>query len=117
MDYVSIERLAGALEKTADAVYAALAVDERSAAKWLFLGVTQLGEGSQDTRKRMLKQDLISALHSEVLLDVTLKKLCDARLLVSNLLVARAEGAKSQTVIDIAHEALISHWGAVAGLD
>jgi tetratricopeptide (TPR) repeat protein len=110
-DYIRIKRLAGALEKKADSIYLALAEAEQSAAKWLFLSVTQLGEGTQDTRKRAFQQDLISQRHHESLIETTLKKLTDARLLVSNVLTARASDGKSLTVIDIAHEALISHWG------
>lgn len=108
--YIRIKRLAGALESRADKVYQALSEEQRSAAKWIFLSVTQLGDSSQDTCKRVIKEDLITKKHPEALVDETLKKLTDARLLVSNILAMYEGDISSQTVIDIAHEALIEHW-------
>ncbi len=111
VDYIKLGRLGGALENRAEKTFAELSEDQQSAAKWLFLSVTQLGEGREDTRKRAFKQDLISTQHPESLINQTLQKLSDTRLLVSN----RSEDAVSQTVVDIAHEALIQHWGRLRG--
>jgi len=110
-DYIKLGRLGGALENRAEKTFAKLSEDQQSAAKWLFLSVTQLGEGREDTRKRAFKQDLISTQHPESLINQTLQELSDTRLLVSN----RSEDALSQTVVDIAHEALIQHWERLRG--
>jgi len=108
--YEQLGGVHGALKNRADSLYASLSPEQQSVAKWIFLELTQLGEGTEDTRKQVFKQDLITAQHGETLIDETLLRLTDARLVVTSAVQSRGEGEKSLTIVDVAHEALIRHW-------
>jgi len=110
-DYVRLGGVQGTLQKSADRVYETLTTEEQSVAQWIFLELTQLGEGTEDTRKQILKTDLVTAQHSATLIDKVLAELASARLVVVDALGGRADNKKLVTVIDVAHEALIRHWG------
>jgi WD40 repeat protein/energy-coupling factor transporter ATP-binding protein EcfA2 len=113
--YTQLGGVNGTLKNRADKVYQSLLVEEQAVAQWIFLELTQLGEGTEDTRKQVFKPDLITAKHSEDLIDKTLQRLTDARLVVIKALAARGEQEKSVTVVDVAHEALIRHWPRLRG--
>jgi len=98
------------LKNRADAIYESLSPQEQATAQWIFLELTQLGEGTEDTRKQVFKSDLITAKHSEAIVDKTLEYLADKRLVVTKALKERGYEKKSVTVVDVAHEALIRHW-------
>jgi len=99
----------GALEKQANQVYETLSTEEKAVAKCIFLELTQLGEGTEDTRRRVWKRDLINEQHSESLVNRVIGKLADARLLVTDE-IRGAESEQTEVVVDVAHEALIRHW-------
>ena len=61
--------------------------------------------------KQVLKTDLVTAQHSAGLIDQVLDKLATARLVVVDVLGSRGDKKPLVTVIDVAHEALIRHWG------
>ncbi|MDZ8263543.1 eIF2A-related protein [Nostoc sp. ChiQUE01b] len=119
-NYVQIGEVKGALEKQADKVYDSLSQQEQGVAKKIFLELTEPGEGTEDTRKRILKNDLINDQHPKELLDPVISQLADARLVVTNTVsnvttVSETEqpddtASQAKVVIDIAHEALIRHW-------
>ncbi len=83
-EYDQIGGVEGALKNHADKVYQSLSPEEQETAQWIFQGVTQLGEGVEDTRKQIAKPDLITAKYPEDLIDKTLDKLIKARLVVSS---------------------------------
>jgi len=83
-EYNQIGGVEGALKNHADKVYQSLSPEEQETAQWIFQGVTQLGEGVEDTRKQIAKPDLITAKYPEALIDKTLDKLIKARLVVSS---------------------------------
>ncbi|NJR66717.1 MAG: hypothetical protein HC772_17645 [Leptolyngbyaceae cyanobacterium CRU_2_3] len=72
----------GALERKAQAVYDSLSPEAQDCARWIFLSLTQLGEGTEDTRRRILKSDLVVKKYSAVLVDRTLQSLTAAKLVV-----------------------------------
>jgi hypothetical protein len=92
----------GTLQKRATEVYEGLSGEEQEAAKQIFLELTQLGEGTEDTRRRVLLRDLTGENREQVI-----QKLVDARLIVT-----QEEIRENQkfVVVDVAHEALIRHW-------
>ena len=100
-EYERLGGVQGTLQKAADEAYATLTSAQQSVAQWIFLQLTQLGEGTEDTRKQVLKKDLVTAHYSETLIEQVLDKLVTARLVVVD---------KSETVVDVAHEALIRYW-------
>ena len=74
--------LKGALERKAQAVYEALSWEEQDCARWIFLNLTQLGDGTEDTRRRVTKQDLVVEKYSRSLVEKTLQALVTAKLVV-----------------------------------
>ncbi|MGH3878989.1 MAG: hypothetical protein ACRDSK_18320 [Actinophytocola sp.] len=84
-----------ALARTADAVYTGLDDDRKTVAHQLFLRLTALGEGTDDTKRRVRRDELDdSPATAEVL-----ERLAGARLITVG-----------DAGIDITHEALIRHW-------
>jgi uncharacterized protein YjbI with pentapeptide repeats/energy-coupling factor transporter ATP-binding protein EcfA2 len=92
--YSSLGGVKGTLQKRATEVYEGLSGEEQEAAKRIFLELTQLGEGTEDTRRRVLLRDLTGENREQVI-----QKLADARLIVTQ-----------EEFVDVAHEALIRHW-------
>ena len=101
--YSEIGRLRGALGRHADRVYADI-VDEthKYLVKKIFLELVQLGEGAQDTRRRVRKMDLMS-LGNPVDIEMLLGRLASSRLIATG-----AEG--QQTFVEVSHETLIREW-------
>jgi len=92
----------GAIAKTAESVfYRDLTPDQQVIAKGIFLRLTELGEGTQDTRRRISIRELIPpgpAIEAEQIRTV-LVKLADARLIITG-----------EETVEVAHEALIREW-------
>ncbi|MGB7440478.1 MAG: pentapeptide repeat-containing protein [Coleofasciculaceae cyanobacterium] len=107
--YSQLGGVMGTLQKRATEVYEQFSEEEKAAAKHIFLSLTQLGEGTEDTRRRVLKEDLVTSRHSERLIDRVVQKLADARLIVTHNPKSKILNPKS-VVVDVAHEALIRHW-------
>ncbi|NEP10746.1 MAG: hypothetical protein F6K14_11125 [Symploca sp. SIO2C1] len=109
-EYIRLGGVQETLPNRAEEVYESLSEDEQLATKRIFLRLTQLGEGTEDTRRQVFKRDLVTPQQSEKLIDQVIQKLTDARLIVTNELRQRTEGNQTETVVDVAHEALIRHW-------
>ncbi|NET36546.1 MAG: hypothetical protein F6K19_31715, partial [Cyanothece sp. SIO1E1] len=128
-EYSRVGGVKGALEQRAEAVYneeleidrtgeRLTSTEEQQTAQRIFLELTQLGEGTEDTRRQVLKEDLfgndLSIEHVEHV-DSVLQKLTDARLLVTSELKSRSDMATTVTAVDVAHEALIRYWPRLRG--
>ena len=109
-EYVRLGGVQGTLQQSADKAYSELSEDEQAVARWIFLGLTQLGEGTEDTRKQVFKTELVTAHYSATLIDQVLDKLATVRLVVIDSLAGRSDESTPVTVVDVAHEALIRHW-------
>jgi energy-coupling factor transporter ATP-binding protein EcfA2 len=57
MQYGQLGGIGGALQKRATALYESFAEGERSTVQHIFLALTQLGEGTEDTRRRVVLAD------------------------------------------------------------
>jgi len=118
--YEQIGGVEGALEKQANAVYASFADSnikptiKQGLVKRIFLELVQPGDETEDTRRRVRKRDLFSDIHPEELVDEVLEKLVESRLVVTDELKV-GEDARSESVIDLAHEATIRHWQLLKG--
>jgi energy-coupling factor transporter ATP-binding protein EcfA2 len=108
--YNQLGGVRGTLQQRAEAVYAMLSTAEQEIAKQIFLELTQLGEGTEDTRRQVPKRELVSSSQTSNLVDTVLQKLSAERLIVTTELVAKSSNAGRLEVVDIAHEALIRHW-------
>jgi formylglycine-generating enzyme required for sulfatase activity len=90
-----------AIAQTAENVYDKLSPAEQAVARNIFLRLTELGEGVQDTRRRVKMEELAQAQEQEAVAKV-LKTLTDARLVTTE-----------QDSAEVAHEALIREWGTL----
>src|SRR5918994_3656119 len=98
--YLQAGGVQGAITKTAETVYCdALSPDQQALARNIFLRLTELGHGTEDTRRRVAIAELVPRPEQQNDVNDVLHKLADARL------VTIGEGT-----VEVAHEALIRHW-------
>lgn len=90
-----------AIAQTAESVYDKLTPAEQIIAREIFLRLTELGEGTQDTRRRVKLDELAQTKEQDSMAKV-LKTLTDARLVTTE-----------QDSAEVAHEALIREWGTL----
>jgi hypothetical protein len=104
--YAAIGRLRGALGKHADAVYAGLAEADRPLAQSFFLELVQLGEGAQDSRRRVPKHDLLQ-LGAPEQVERVIASLAGERLLTTS---GQGPPSPENNFVEVSHEALIREW-------
>jgi formylglycine-generating enzyme required for sulfatase activity/energy-coupling factor transporter ATP-binding protein EcfA2 len=98
--YQNMGGIGGTLDSRATEVYEQFSPEEQQIAKLIFLNLTQLGEGTEDTRRRVKKSELMTEKHDQAAIEKVIQKLADEKLIVTS----------ENNVIDVAHEALIRHW-------
>jgi WD40 repeat protein len=89
----------GAIAKTADEVFNRFTDEQKTIARIIFLRLTELGEGVQDTRRRVRPDELKLTQASVDAVQQVLKTLADARLVTTD-----------DDEVQVAHEALIRNW-------
>jgi WD40 repeat protein/class 3 adenylate cyclase/energy-coupling factor transporter ATP-binding protein EcfA2 len=98
--YLQSGGVQGAIAKTAETVYRdTLSPEQQALARNIFLRLTELGEQTEDTRRRASIAELVPRREQEAQVGEVLRTLADARL------VTIGEGT-----VEVAHEALIRHW-------
>jgi hypothetical protein len=104
--YNEIGGVQGALEKKADDVLRGLTDIEKEICRKIFLRLTQVGEGTEDTKRRVLIDELISDKSKQEDIESIIQTLSssDARLVT-------VKGIKEKSFIEVSHEALIRSWG------
>lgn len=106
-DYRAIGGVSGALGQRADAILELLSGPARAAAPRVFLELVELGEGTDDTRRRVHKLALANLEPSGAAVEV-IDRFGEARLLSFD----RDPTTRSATV-EVAHEALLSEWATL----
>ncbi|RCG31886.1 hypothetical protein DQ384_08960 [Sphaerisporangium album] len=94
--YQSAGGIRGALAQTAETIYTTLTRPQQTQARGLFLRLTALGEGTEDTKRRIGRTELDAG---DPDLDAVLDRLARARLVTVG-----------DDTVEIAHEALIGAW-------
>ena len=89
----------GALAQRADEVLEGMSANEREIVRRTLLRLTQPGDGTEDTRRRASRSELVGAG-----VDPVLDRLIGARLLTTS------SGVEGEQVLDVSHEALIRAW-------
>ncbi len=90
----------GAIAQTAETVYShRLKEDQLGIARGIFLRLTELGEGTQDTRRRARMEELSPSQGETHAVEEVLQILADARLVTT-----------SEGIVEVAHETLIREW-------
>ncbi len=103
--YRELGGVSGALARRAEALLAGLGDSSHSAARQVFLRLVTLGEGTGDTRRRVLQSDLEQLSVDRAMLEAVLETFGRHRLLSFD----RDPVTRSPTV-EISHEALITEW-------
>ena len=109
--YAKLGGVMGTLQKRATEVYESFSQLQQAAIRHIFLNLTQLGEGTEDTRRRVLQQDLINQKYPAEVINEVVQKLADEKLIVTTEMVEKGGTSARVAVVDVAHEALIRHWG------
>jgi WD40 repeat protein len=89
----------GAIAHTAESIYQNLSPEEQAIARDILLRLTELGEGTEDTRRRASFEELISHTENKEEVRDVLNKLAEARLITLG-----------EDTAEVAHEALIREW-------
>lgn len=103
--YQEIGKLEGALQRRADVTLRAFSADEQELCRRIFLRLTQPGEGTEDTKRRVPIQELQSLSGGSVAAEEIVQKLADAPLLTTE-----GDLKQNDAFVEVAHEALIRNW-------
>ena len=103
--YLQSGGVQGAIAKTAETVYRDMfSAEQQGLARNVFLRLTELGEGTEDTRRRASTSELIPRPEQEGEVSHVLRTLADARLVtigegtVEELLLTGAHGGEAHAV-------------------
>jgi hypothetical protein len=73
----------GAIAKTAEEIFKSFTPDERSIVRRIMLRLTQLGEGTEDTRRRATMDEIVTTPAEADAVEHVDKAMADARLLTT----------------------------------
>ncbi len=104
--YREIEGVSGALTQRATDIYHELTANQQALVRQMFLRLVTLGEGTEDTRRRVLLSEVL-ALHTD---QDKMQAVVDAFGKYRLLTFDRDPVTRTPTV-EVAHEALIRQWG------
>jgi tetratricopeptide (TPR) repeat protein len=107
--YRDIGQIEGALQRTADAVYAGFTPAQQELCRRIFLRLVQPGEGSEDTRRRASLREVLPADPAQAeAVRAVIGRLAgpETRLLTTE----RGQPAGGEGTLELAHEALIRGW-------
>lgn len=97
--YADAGGVRGAIAHTAESVYQNLSSDDQLIARDLFVRLTELGEGTEDTRRRVSFDELLVQAEDTSHVRVVMNRLAEARLITIGT-----------DQVEVAHEALIREW-------
>ena len=109
-EYLAFGGLHGALRHRADEVFGSLNADEQAIARQVFLRLVTLGEGTEDTRRRVPRAELEALEPAEGRADAVLAAFGAHRLLTFD-----RDPITGWPTVDLAHEALLKEWPQLAG--
>lgn len=106
--YHKLGGVGGALAQRAEEVYAALDAEMQAATRQIFLRLVTLGEGAEDTRRRVPYRELKSLSLDEALVEDLLELFAQERFLSLD-----RNPATREPIVEVAHEALLRQWERV----
>ncbi len=99
--YRELGGLTGALARRADELYEAASAGEQASVRALFGRLVTLGEGNEDTRRRVRLSELATGPSTENIID---------RYGAARLLTFDRDALTREPTVEVAHEALIREW-------
>jgi WD40 repeat protein/energy-coupling factor transporter ATP-binding protein EcfA2 len=102
--YERIGGAMGALAKRAETIYENLSPTAQETARQLFLRLVTLGEGTEDTRRRVFRSEL-NALGNDAIMDQVIDTFGSQRLFTFD-----HDPQTREPTLEVAHEALIREW-------
>lgn len=108
--YRSAGGIRGAIAHTAERLYEQLDQSARPTMRRIFLQLTEIGEGAQDTRRRAPYAALFDQIESKETVANVIQKLTEGRLVTTDDEDATLEPENQDVVVEVAHEALIREW-------
>ena len=114
-NYESIDGVSGALANRAETLYQKLDVNGQATAQQLFLRLVTLGEGMEDTRRRVLRSELetvrlISGNLSTAEMVDLINKIIDQDRPLSTSYPLTTIPPPALPTVEVAHEALLNAW-------
>lgn len=103
--YERVGRAVGALARRAQAVYDEMDKVGQQAARQMFLRLVTLGEGSEDTRRRVARSELLAVIPDSDVMEEVIDIFAAYRLLSLD-----HDPATRTPVVEVAHEALLREW-------
>ena len=94
-----------ALAQRAEAVYSSLAVDDQTVARHVLMRLTQLGDSTEDIRRRAVLDELVTREEERDATERVVRALADARLVTTS-----GDPGSGECWVEVAHEALIRSW-------
>ncbi|MCB9461534.1 MAG: protein kinase [Anaerolineaceae bacterium] len=108
--YQEIGGTSGALARRADEIYSQLDDAEAEAARQIFLRLVTLGDGTEDTRRRVLISELLSLTTDRGIIQRVLDTFGKYRLMTFD-----RDPVTRNATVEVAHEALIRQWDRMRG--
>lgn len=106
--------VSGALARRAERIYEQLAPAAQLTCKQLFLRLVALGDGAEDTRRRVLRRELQAIRLPGDADAATLDRVVD-RFGHYRLLTFDRDPETREPTVEVAHEALLREWGRLRG--
>jgi WD40 repeat protein/serine/threonine protein kinase len=104
--YQAIGGTGGALAKRADEIFLEYDDTGRELVRQLFLRLVTLGEGAEDTRRRVLRSELLHVANgSGEVMDDIIDEFAQSRLLALD-----HDATSRQPTVEVAHEAILREW-------
>ena len=104
---VAIGGVGGALANKAHEIYDCCNDLEKTIARRVFLGLIHLGEGAQDTRRRVSLDSLVAHHEDTAQVRSVIARFASRE---ARLITVSSDGVGGQETVEVTHEALIDHW-------
>ncbi len=103
--YKALGGILGALAQQAEATYITLEAPQQQLAQQIFLRLVNLGEGTEDTRRRVSLEEILALASDRQDVQVAIDQFGTARLLTFD-----RDPATRRPTVEVAHEAILREW-------
>lgn len=103
--YQAIGKTTGALAKRAEQIYAELTPELQETVRQMFLRLVTLGEGAEDTRRRIARSELLAIASDSDMVDEIIDTFAEYRLLSLD-----HDPTTRTPTVEVAHEAILREW-------